>query len=94
MANNEVGFKIDNNIEISKLDVPFQMLYDSMHIEIFGRRKIIFEGGYRIVEYTNEIIRIKNKKSTIVFSGNGLSIGNIQRDSFMISGTFNGISFE
>ncbi len=57
-------------------------------------RKIIFEGGYRIVEYTNETIRIKNKKSTIVFSGKGLSIGNIQRDSFMINGFFNGISFE
>ncbi len=93
MTKNDIGITIDENLELNKCDVPFQMLYDSSHIEIFGRSRISFEGNYKIVEYTNEIIRIKNRKGNIVFNGEGLTIGNIQKNSFYISGKFTGISF-
>lgn len=94
MIKTDVGVKIDKSLDTNKSDVPFQMLYDSTHIEIFGRNKLCFEGRYKIVEYSNDTIKIKNKKSGIIFNGNGLSIGNIQKNSFVISGMFSSVVFE
>ncbi len=92
---NEIsGFKLDDNININNKDVPYPLLYGGSRIEIFGNKKIHFDGSYKIIEYTSEILKIKKGKTNITFTGNSLLIGNVEKNSFLLTGEILNISFE
>ena len=94
MANKERGIKLQNGIDINANDVPYQMLYGGAHIEIFGNKRISFDGAYKIVEYTTELLKLKKGKGYILIEGMNLAISNVQRESFILTGNIKGIMFE
>lgn len=94
ILSNNVEFKLENNLSVGKQDVPYQMLGNTMHIEMFGNKKICFEGKYNILEYTSELVKIKCQKNLLIFSGINLNISNIQKTSFLLSGKINSLVFE
>ena len=82
------GIKLDQN------DVPYPLLYGGSRIEIFGNKKVHFDGSYKIIEYSNSVLKIKKGKFTVTFTGNMLTIGNVEKNSFLLTGEILNISFE
>lgn len=92
--NKNVEIKLDNNLALGKMDVPYHMLSGMMHIDMFGNRRINFEGKYKILEYSSEIVKIKSKSNLVSFSGSELTISNIQKTSFFLCGKISSVVFE
>jgi sporulation protein YqfC len=83
-----------DTVNLNKLDVPFPLLYGGAHIEMFGNRKLSFEGKYTILEYTEEIFKIKVQKKTICIYGTALNLSNVNDGSFLLTGRIINIEFE
>lgn len=92
--NEKSGVMLDKDIDINKNDVPYPLLCGGSRIEIFGNKKIHFDGSYKIIEYSSDILKIKKGKSNITFSGTSLAIGNVEKSSFLLTGTIMSIVFE
>lgn len=92
--NNNSGIKLDENININNNDVPYPLLCGGSIMEVFDNKKIHFDGNYKIVEYTSEILKIKKGKTNITFTGNTLKIGNVEKNSFLLTGEILNILFE
>lgn len=88
------GIKLDENINLNQNDVPYPLLYGGSRIEIFGNKKIHFDGSYKIIEYSSSILKIKKGKFNVAFTGNMLKIGNVEKNSFLLTGEILNISFE
>ena len=84
----------DTYIDVNNQDVPFQMIAGGAHIEIFGRSRMEFDGKYKILEYTHEQLKIKRSKGCVIILGSNLSISNLQKFSFCLTGSIASIAFE
>ena len=88
---NEKSFS--NFIE-KQTDMPPVSLSDIPYIEISGRRHIELDGVHRILEYSGEKIKIRFRKATVSFNGNGLFISNFSGKTAIIEGTISSVVFE
>lgn len=84
----------DGYIDVHNQDVPFQMFSGGAHIEIFGNNRIEFEGKYKILEYNSEQLKIKRSKGCLTVIGNNISISNLQKYAFCLTGDIDSIVFE
>ena len=87
-------FKFDDSIDLNKQDVPYQMFWSGSHIEILGNRKLDFEGKYKILEYSSNQLKIKRPKGIINIIGDNLTIGNVHKSAFTLTGNIENILFE
>lgn len=94
MSEKDSLVRLDSNIDLNNKDVPYQMLYGGFHIEIFSNRRVSFEGTYKIEEYTTELLKIKKGRKYIVIQGTNISISNVQKESFLLTGNISGLVFE
>ena len=94
MAHKKKNGPLDEKIDINRSDVLYSMLYGGSHIEMFGNNKMIFEGRYKILEYTEDILKIRLNKNNVNIIGTELSISNVENGSFMLTGIISDISFE
>ena len=92
--NNNSGIRLDENININNKDVPYPLLCGGSIMEVFDNKKIHFDGSYKIIEYTSETLKIKRGKANITFSGNSFRIGNVEKNSFLLTGEILNILFE
>ena len=82
-------------IDVNNQDVPFQMFSGGgAHIEIFGNNRIEFEGKYKILEYNCEQLKIKRAKGSLTVLGKNISISNLQKFAFCLTGDIDSIVFE
>lgn len=86
--------RLEDSIDVNNKDVPFQLIGGGSHIEVFGNRRIEFEGKYKILEYSEETFKIKRSKGTLTILGTNLSMCNVQKTFFSITGDIKNIAFE
>jgi hypothetical protein len=55
---------------------------------------MLFEGKYKIIEYSNVCFKISSGKKTIVLNGSDIKVSNITADSFSVVGNFTDLLFE
>lgn len=83
----------DDRLNINRSDVPFPVLYGGVHIEMFGNRKMSLEGKYSIMEYTTEMLKVKLSKQTLTVMGAELSLCNVEKEAFLLTGKVSVIEF-
>lgn len=86
--------RLEDSIDVNNKDVPFQLIGGGSHIEVFGNRRIEFEGKYKILEYSEETFKIKRSKGILTILGTNLSMCNVQKTFFSITGDIKNIAFE
>ena len=94
MARKKQSSNMDAKIDLNKSDVPYSVLYGTTHIEMFGNRKISFEGKYTILEYSSELLKLKLNKQTLNISGTDLALSNVESGAFLLTGRVLSIEFD
>ena len=77
----------------SILQLPTAVIAGVTHMEISGNHEVIIEGCGGIIEYTDQVVRVKTGKTITKFSGRGLIIKCIQVDSLVVQGFITAIEF-
>ena len=77
----------------SSTDIPFSAMGNNLHIEMFGNKRISLDGGFTIVEYTEEIIKLKFKKCYLEIFGANLIINNVSDENLLITGKIISLEF-
>lgn len=85
---------LDNRVDVNRSDVPYSVLCGGFHIEIFGNTKFEFEGKYTILEYTENLLKVRANKRTFNILGSKLALNNVENSSFMVTGIITNIEFE
>ena len=80
------GYKPKDRVEISKFDIPFSLLKNEPHIEMFGNSKMNFEGTYTILEYNDMCLKLKTKNKTLFVQGSELYIVRLDSDFISLIG--------
>ena len=75
-------------------DMPPVSLSDIPYIEISGRKHIELDGVHKILEYNEEKIKIRFRKATVSFIGEGMFISNFSGKTAMIEGQLTSVVFE
>ena len=75
-------------------DMPPVSLSDIPYIEISGRKHIELDGVHKILEYSNEKIKIRFRKVSVSFNGEGLFISNFSGKTAIIEGKLETVVFE
>lgn len=78
----------------SILQLPTAVIAGVTHMEINGNHEVILEGCGGIIEYTDEVVRVKTGKTITKFSGRDLVIKCIQVDSLVVQGFISAIEFQ
>ncbi len=68
------------------MELPPDLTGGMLHVELSGNREAVVEGKCAILEYDEEIIRLRAGKYTLRFTGRGLSLRNLRRDSAIVEG--------
>ena len=84
----------DGYIDVNNQDVPFQMFSGGARIEILGNNRIEFEGKYKILEYNCEQLKIKRAKGGLTVLGKNITISNLQKFAFCLTGDIDSVVFE
>lgn len=74
-------------------DIPFSAMGNNLHIEMFGNKRLSLDGGFTIVEYTEENIKLRFKKGFIEIFGVNLIINNVSDESLLITGKIISLEF-
>lgn len=77
----------------SILQLPTAVISGVTHMEVNGNHEVVLEGCGGIIEYTDEVVRVKTGKTTTKFSGRNLTIKCIQVDSLVVQGFITAIEF-
>ena len=67
-------------------DLPFSAMGNNLHIELLGNNRLVLDGEFTIIEYTEENIKLKIKKGFVEIYGIRLVINNINDESLIITG--------
>ena len=77
----------------AKGDVPFSAMGNNLHIELLGNNQLILDGGFSIIEYTEENVKLKIKKGYVLIYGTELIINNINDENLLITGKIISLEF-
>lgn len=83
----------DDKISNSSNDIPFTAIGNNFHLEMFGNKRLSLDGGFMIVEYTEENIKLKFKKGFLEIFGANLVINNVSVDDLLITGKIISLEF-
>lgn len=75
------------------LDIPPSALAGVSQIEIAGNREAVIDGCQGILEYDENTIKLTTGKMSVKFTGRGLQIKVLTRDSAVIDGFISNIEF-
>lgn len=76
------------------IGIPKEILMNIPKISIAGNKEIFLENYTGIIEYTDQIIRIRAKEYIIKIEGQNLKIINIDSDNLLADGKLDNISFD
>jgi len=78
---------------VKVLELPADLLLGMAHFELSGNREVIIDGCRAILEYDENLIRLNAGKLSVRFTGRGLTIRNLKRDSVIIEGFIVSVEF-
>jgi len=78
----------------NQTDMPLISLDDLSYIEISGQNHIELDGIRKILEYKDDVIKIRFKHNTVVFKGEKISLANYSQKTAVIEGKIKLIEFE
>lgn len=78
---------------VKALEMPADLLLGMAHFELSGNREVIIDGCRGILEYDENLIRLNAGKLSVRFTGRGLTIRNLKRDSVIIEGFIASVEF-
>ena len=84
--------KKDIIAELMESELPFFSVTDQIHTEMYSNKKIIIDGSFSVLEYSEDLICLRLKHKTLQIMGQGLTIGSVSEGHIVILGNI--ISFE
>ena len=72
---------------------PLSFASENSNFEIIGNKEAKIEGCRKILDFSDEYIKISAKNMYVNFSGRNLNIKCLTQDSLLISGFINNIEF-
>jgi sporulation protein YqfC len=79
---------------LDKLDFPSDILLDLPKIIVVGNREITIENHRGIIFFETNMVKINSRIGSIIIRGKGFEILFIAETSIIMSGIFEGISYE
>lgn len=80
--------------DIYNSEIPYHIVTNQIHLEMFSNRNLIINGTYTIMEYNENVIVLKLKKGAMQIMGNELSIHSVNEERIAISGEILSMNFE
>jgi sporulation protein YqfC len=78
---------------VRALELTPDVLSGMAHFELSGNREVVVDGCRGILEYDENVIRLLAGKLTVRFTGRGLELRNLRKDSAIIEGFITAIEF-
>ena len=78
---------------IENFEVPKETVLDVPIISLIGNREIVIENFISIVEYGNEVIRLKTQCGELILEGEDLEARSMDSEQIQINGKIYGVSF-
>ena len=75
------------------MQLPAAAFANVTHMELSGNTQVTVEGCGGILEYSDEVVRVKTGKMVTKFSGRNLQIRCLSRDSLIVEGFVTAIEF-
>lgn len=75
------------------LELSESTLTGGLHIELSSNHEAVVENCRGVLEYTPQVIRLMAGGMVVRFSGRGLAIGSLDRNSTVVSGTITALEF-
>lgn len=63
------------------------------HLELRGNREATVEGCCGVLEYDDDVVRVKTRRQVVRFTGRGLAIRSLTADALVVTGYITGIEF-
>ncbi len=92
-ADKKAGNKLTAFIE-NQTDMPPVSISDLPYIEISGQNHIEIDGIQKILEYKEDIIKIRFRHSSVSFNGENLSLRDYNKKNAVIEGKISSVEFE
>lgn len=90
-------FKTKKKSKINLIKDPNEILnadlLNSAHTEIYSNKKVIIEGCKGIVDYQNNLIKLKLKKGFLTLNGTDILVISFENEKIDIKGNFNSLEF-
>lgn len=80
--------------DIYQAEIPYHVVTNQIHLEMFSNKNLIINGAYTIMEYNDSIITLKLKKGLLQIIGSQLAIHSVNEERIVISGEIMNIGFE
>ena len=78
---------------VRALELTPDILSGMAHFELSGNREVVVDGCKGVLEYDENVIRLMAGKLTVRFTGRGLELRNLRKDSAIIEGFITTIEF-
>ena len=75
------------------LELPESTLTGGLHIELNSNHEAVVENCRGVLEYSPDVIRLLAGGMVVRFSGRALTIGSLNRNNTVVSGTIIAIEF-
>lgn len=75
------------------LELPESTLAGGLHIEMHANHEAVVENCRGVLEYTPQVIRLMAGGMVVKFSGRGLAIGSLSRNTTVVSGNITAVEF-
>ena len=89
----KIGESVKTFIE-NQTDMPPVSISDLPYIEISGQNHIEIDGIQKILEYKEDVIKIRFRHSTVCFNGQGLNLRDYNKNNAVIVGKITSVEFE
>lgn len=78
---------------IENFEIPKETVLDVPIISLVGDREIVIENFMNIIEYGNEVIRLKTQCGELILEGENLEARSMDSEQIQINGKIYGVSF-
>lgn len=75
------------------LELPKELILDLPHISIIGKEEILVQNHGGLLEYSDDIIRIKTKLGILIINGKNLVITKITNENVQASGKIKSVEY-
>ena len=80
--------------DLYSAELPYLAVTNQIHIELYSNKRLILDGSFSVMEYTNELICLKLKKGTLHILGRELTINSVSQDHIFMTGEIINLQFE
>ncbi|WP_101911129.1 YabP/YqfC family sporulation protein [Marasmitruncus massiliensis] len=75
------------------LELPVDVLEGLPEIELLGNQEAVIEHCQSVLEYNDQVVRIRAGRLTLKFTGRGLRLRTMTGDSIVVEGFFTSVEF-